>query len=48
VINIVVVIILVIFYVIACAAYQNVKRMYNDEPVGEARMTKSHPSHFQI
>lgn len=48
VINIVVLIILVIFYVIAYAAYRNVKRMDNDEPAGEARMTKSHPSHFEI
>lgn len=48
VINIVVLIILVIFYVIAYAAYRNVKRIDNDEPAGEARMTKSHPSHFQI
>ncbi|XP_010520340.1 PREDICTED: tetraspanin-3 [Tarenaya hassleriana] len=48
VINIVVLIILVIFYVIAYAAYRNVKRIDNDEPAGEARMTKSHPSHFQL
>ncbi|KAL1203259.1 Tetraspanin-3 [Cardamine amara subsp. amara] len=48
VINIVVLIILVIFYVIAYAAYRNVKRIDNDEPVGEARMTKSQPSHFNL
>ncbi|KAF3514097.1 hypothetical protein F2Q69_00000956 [Brassica cretica] len=48
VINIVGLIILVIFYVIAYAAYRVVKRMDNDEPAGEARMTKSHPSHFEI
>uniref|UniRef100_A0A1J3FJK6 Tetraspanin-3 n=1 Tax=Noccaea caerulescens TaxID=107243 RepID=A0A1J3FJK6_NOCCA len=48
VINIVVLIILVIFYVIAYAAYRNVKRINNDEPAGEARMTKSHPSHFNL
>lgn len=48
VINIVVLIILVIFYVIAYAAYRNVKRIDNDEPAGEARMTKSHPSHFHL
>nr|AFK46617.1 unknown [Lotus japonicus] len=48
VINIVVMIILVIVYIIAYAAYRNNKRMDNDEPYGEARMTKSHPSHFQL
>ncbi|CAN8268296.1 unnamed protein product [Cochlearia groenlandica] len=48
VINIVVLIILVIFYVIAYAAYRNVKRIDNDEPSGEARMTKSQPSHFHL
>ncbi|XP_010535582.1 PREDICTED: tetraspanin-3-like [Tarenaya hassleriana] len=48
VINIVVLIILVIFYVIAYAAYRNIKRIDNDEPAGEARMTKAHPSHFQL
>ncbi|CAN8301141.1 unnamed protein product [Cochlearia groenlandica] len=48
VINIVVLIILVIFYVISYAAYRNIKRIDNDEPAGEARMTKSHPSHFQM
>ncbi|KAF3453086.1 hypothetical protein FNV43_RR03520 [Rhamnella rubrinervis] len=49
VINIVVLIILVIVYVIACAAFRNNKRIDNDEPYGEARMTKSQPSriHFK-
>lgn len=48
VINIIVLILLVIFYVIAYAALRNNKRMDNDEPYGETRMTKSHPSamHF--
>lgn len=47
-INIVVMIILVIVYIIAYAAYRNNRRMDNDEPYGEARMTKSHPSAFQL
>ncbi|XP_021734187.1 tetraspanin-3-like [Chenopodium quinoa] len=48
VINIVVLILLVIFYVIAYAALRNNKRMDNDESYGETRMTKSHPTamHF--
>ncbi|ONI00524.1 hypothetical protein PRUPE_6G092900 [Prunus persica] len=48
VINIVVLIILVIFYVIGCAAFRNNRRIDNDEPYGEARMTKSQPSAFQL
>ncbi|KAI9193808.1 hypothetical protein LWI28_000351 [Acer negundo] len=48
VINIVVLIILVIAYVIACAAFRNNRRIDNDEPYGEARMEKSRPSRFQI
>ncbi|KAK2643277.1 hypothetical protein Ddye_025040 [Dipteronia dyeriana] len=48
VINIVVLIILVITYVIACAAFRNNKRIDNDEPYGEARMTKSKPSRIQL
>ncbi|KAM1342093.1 hypothetical protein ACFX2F_006466 [Malus domestica] len=48
VVNIVVLIILVIFYVIGCAAFRNNRRIDNDEPYGEARMTKSHPSAFQL
>ncbi|KAL9244348.1 hypothetical protein vseg_018134 [Gypsophila vaccaria] len=48
IINIVVLILLVIFYVVAYAALRNNKRMDNDEPYGETRMTKAHPSalHF--
>ncbi|XP_042512433.1 tetraspanin-3-like [Macadamia integrifolia] len=48
VINIVVLILLVIFYVLAYAAYRNNKRMDNDEAYGSARMTKAQPSmiHF--
>lgn len=48
IINIIVLILLVIFYVIAYAALRNNKRMDNDEPYGETRMTKAHPSalHF--
>ncbi|GMI81641.1 tetraspanin3 [Hibiscus trionum] len=48
VINIVVLILLVIFYVIGCAAFRNNKRMDNDEPYGEARMTKAQPSRIHI
>ncbi|GLU19044.1 hypothetical protein SLE2022_353130 [Rubroshorea leprosula] len=48
VINIVMLILLVIFYVIGYAAYRNNKRMDNDEPYGEARMTKAQPSRIQI
>ncbi|KAF5751518.1 tetraspanin-3 [Tripterygium wilfordii] len=48
VINIVVLIILVILYVVAYAAFRNNKRIDNDEPYGEARMTKAQPSHFQL
>ncbi|KAF5470660.1 hypothetical protein F2P56_011159 [Juglans regia] len=48
VINIVVLIILVIFYVIGYAAFRNNRRMDNDEPFGEARMTKARPSRIQL
>lgn len=48
VINIVVLIILVIFYVIGCAAFRNNRRIDNDEPYGEARMTKTQPSRIHI
>ncbi|XP_062171441.1 tetraspanin-3-like [Alnus glutinosa] len=48
VINIVVLIILVIAYVVGCAAFRNNRRIDNDEPYGEARMTKSQPSMIQI
>ncbi|XP_031280710.1 tetraspanin-3-like [Pistacia vera] len=48
VINIVVMVILVIFYVIAYAAFRNNRRIDNDEPYGEARMTKSQPSRIQL
>ncbi|KAH7560976.1 hypothetical protein ACOSP7_016488 [Xanthoceras sorbifolium] len=48
VINIVVLIILLIFYVVGCAAFRNNRRIDNDEPYGEARMTKSQPSRIQL
>jgi len=48
VINIVVLIILVIVYVVGCAAFRNNRRMDNDEPYGESRMTKARPSRFQF
>ncbi|GLT37288.1 hypothetical protein SLA2020_116170 [Shorea laevis] len=48
VINIVMLILLVIFYVIGYAAYRNNKKMDNDEPYGEARMTKAQPSRIQL
>ncbi|KVH99892.1 Tetraspanin [Cynara cardunculus var. scolymus] len=44
IINIVVLVILVIAYVVACAAFRNNRRMDNDEPYGETRMEKSRPS----
>lgn len=47
-INIVVMILLVIVYIVAYAAYRNNKRMDNDEPYGEARMTKAQPSAFHL
>ncbi|KAH7542579.1 tetraspanin-3 [Ziziphus jujuba] len=47
-INIVALIILVIFYVVGCAAFRNNKRMDNDEPYGEARMTKAQPSRIHL
>ena len=48
VINIVVLIILVIAYVVACAAFRNNKRMDNDEPYGETRMEKAQPSRIHF
>ncbi|KAF7805554.1 tetraspanin-3-like [Senna tora] len=48
VINIVVMIILVIFYIVAYAAYRNNRRIDNDEPSGEARMTKAQPSRIHF
>ncbi|XP_028775842.1 tetraspanin-3 [Neltuma alba] len=48
VINIVVMIILVIFYIIAYAAFRNDRRIDNDEPSGEARMTKAQPSRISF
>ena len=48
VINIVVLILLLISYVIGCAAFRNNKRIDNDEPYGEARMTKAQPSRIQL
>ncbi|XP_030546186.2 tetraspanin-3-like [Rhodamnia argentea] len=48
VINIVILIILVIAYVVGCGAYRNNKRIDNDEPYGEARMTKAQPSRLQF
>jgi len=48
VINIVVLIILVIAYVVGCAAFRNNRRIDNDEPYGETRMTKERPSMIQF
>ncbi|KAK6935989.1 Tetraspanin/Peripherin [Dillenia turbinata] len=48
VINIVVLIILVIVYVLGWAAFRNNRRIDNDEPYGETRMTKAKPSPFQL
>ncbi|XP_058098658.1 tetraspanin-3-like [Magnolia sinica] len=48
VLNIVVLVLLVIVYVIGCAAFRNNRRIDNDEPYGTNRMTKSQPAmvHF--
>lgn len=48
VINIVILILLVIAYVVAYAAFRNNRRIDNDEPYGEARMTKAQPSWIQF
>ncbi|XP_030447836.1 tetraspanin-3-like [Syzygium oleosum] len=48
IINIIILILLLISYVIGCAAYRNNKRIDNDEPYGEARMTKAQPSRLQF
>ncbi|KAJ0979327.1 hypothetical protein J5N97_014801 [Dioscorea zingiberensis] len=48
VINIIVLIILVIVYVIGCAAFRNNQRIDNSEPYGESRMTKARPSRYQF
>ncbi|XP_020578220.1 tetraspanin-3-like [Phalaenopsis equestris] len=48
IINIVILIILVFVYVVACAAFRNDKRMDNDEAYREARMTKSRPGRFEL
>ncbi|KAK2999107.1 hypothetical protein RJ639_023160 [Escallonia herrerae] len=48
VINIIILIILVIAYVVAIGAFRNNKRMDNDEPYGETRMEKAHPSRIHF
>ncbi|KAK4753801.1 hypothetical protein SAY87_001905 [Trapa incisa] len=48
VINIVILILLVLGYVVGIAAFRNNRRIDNDEPYGEARMTKAQPSWFQF
>jgi hypothetical protein len=48
IINIVVLIILVLTYVVACAAFRNNKRMDNDEPYGETRMERTRPSRLHF
>ncbi|KAM6578792.1 hypothetical protein CsatB_030629 [Cannabis sativa] len=48
VINIVVLILLVIFYVIGCAAFRNNRRIDNEESTGETRMTKAQPSRIHF
>lgn len=48
VINIIMLIILVIFYVVGCAAFRNNRRIDNSEPYSESRMTKTRPSRFQF
>ncbi|KAG1339139.1 Tetraspanin-3 [Cocos nucifera] len=48
VINVVVLIILVIVYVVGCAAFRNSRKIENDEPFGMGRMTKARPSRIQF
>ncbi|XP_047318598.1 tetraspanin-3-like [Impatiens glandulifera] len=48
IINIVALIILVILYVFACAAFRHNRRMDNDEPSGETRMEKARPSRIHF
>ncbi|KAL0369708.1 UNVERIFIED_CONTAM: Tetraspanin-3 [Sesamum angustifolium] len=48
VINIVILILLVILYVVACAAFRHNKRIDNDEPYGETRMEKAQPSRIHF
>ncbi|OWM84162.1 tetraspanin-3 [Punica granatum] len=48
VVNIIILILLVISYVVACAAFRNNRRIDNDEPYGSARMTKSQPARLQF
>lgn len=48
VINIIILILLVITYVVACAAFRHNRRLDNDEPYGETRMEKSQPSRIHF
>ncbi|GAA0158195.1 scaffold/adaptor protein [Lithospermum erythrorhizon] len=48
VINIVILILLVIAYVVACAAFRHNKKNDNDESYGETRMEKSRPSRIHF
>ncbi|XP_077237035.1 tetraspanin-3-like [Tasmannia lanceolata] len=48
VLNIVVLIVLVIVYVVGCAAFRNNRRLDNDEPCGVNRMTKSQPARIHF
>ncbi|NP_001306838.1 tetraspanin-3 [Elaeis guineensis] len=48
VINVVVLIVLVIVYVVGCAAFRNSRKIENDEPFGVNRMTKARPSRIQF
>lgn len=48
VINIVVLVILAVFYVIAFAAYRNNRRRDNDESHGVNRMSKAQPARYQF
>lgn len=48
VINIVILILLVIMYMVAIAAFRHNKRIDNDEPYGETRMEKAQPSRIHF
>ncbi|KAG5578537.1 hypothetical protein H5410_058671 [Solanum commersonii] len=48
VINIVILILLVIMYMVAIAAFRHNKRIDNDEPYGETRMEKTQPSRIHF
>ncbi|KAL8553566.1 hypothetical protein ACS0TY_002033 [Phlomoides rotata] len=47
-VSIINIVMLIIVYVVACAAFRHNKRVDNDEPYGETRMEKSQPSRIHF